>query len=236
MVQHSPQTQSNSTQKRLPPLQSGDRLTRAEFERRYAADPHIKKAELIEGIVYVASPLRHEQHGKPHSRVITWLGVYQAMTLGVDLSDAPTVRLDADNEPQPDAVLFVETNAGGQTRLSNDGYIEGSPELIVEVAASSAAIDTGSKKQVYRRNGVLEYIIWQSYDNQIEWFSLTDGEYRSLSPDPDGILRSQVFPGLWLAIEALLNNQMVQVLEVLQMGLKSPEHTAFVQRLQQNRA
>lgn len=234
MVQPSPQTQSNSTQKHLPPLQSGDRLTRAEFERRYVADPHIKKAELIEGIVYVASPLRHEQHGKPHSRIMTWLGVYQAMTPGVDLSDAPTVRLDIDNEPQPDAVLFIETDAGGQTRLSSDGYIEGSPELIVEVAASSAAIDTGSKKQVYRRNGVLEYVIWQSYENQIEWFSLTDGEYRSLSPDPDGILWSRVFPGLWLTVEALLSNQMVRVLEVLQMGLKSSEHDAFVQRLRQH--
>lgn len=228
--EYSPQTQSNREQD-SPPLQSGDRLTRPEFERRYAASPHIKKAELIEGIVYVASPLRHEQHGKPHSRVMTWLGVYQAMTIGVDLSDAPTVRLDLDNEPQPDAVLFIEANAGGQTRISSDGYIEGSPELIVEIAASSAAIDTGSKKQVYRRNGVLEYVIWQSYDNQLEWFWLTDGEYQLLSPDPDGIIRSQVFPGLWLAVEALLSNQMVRVLAVLQEGLRSPEHEAFVKRL-----
>ncbi len=226
-----PETQSNSSQRHLPPLESGDRLTRPEFERRYAAAPHIKKAELIEGIVYVASPLRHEQHGKPHSRIITWLGVYQALTDGVDLSVEPTVRLDLDNEPQPDAVLFIEPDAGGQTRLSSDGYIEGSPELIVEIAASSVAIDTGSKKQVYRRNGVLEYVIWQSYENQIEWFCLIDGDYRLLSPGADGIIRSQVFPGLWLAVEALLNNQMVQVLEVVQAGLKSPEHTAFVQQL-----
>ncbi|WNZ22520.1 Uma2 family endonuclease [Leptolyngbya sp. NK1-12] len=216
----------------LPPLESGDRLTRPEFERRYAA-ADIKKAELIEGIVYVASPLRHEQHGKPHSRVMTWLGVYQAMTPGVDLSVEPTVRLDLDNEPQPDAVLFIETNAGGQTRISSDGYIEGSPELIVEIAASSAAIDIGIKKQVYRRNGVLEYVIWQSYDNQLEWFWLTDGEYQLLSPDPDGTIRSRVFPGLWLAVESLLSNQMTHVLEVLQQGLHSPEHAAFVEQLQQ---
>ncbi len=228
--EYSPQTQPHQEQN-YPPLQSGDRLTRPEFERRYAASPHIKKAELIEGIVYVASPLRHEQHGKPHSRVMTWLGVYQAMTLGVDLSDAPTVRLDLDNEPQPDAVLFIEANAGGQTRISFDGYIEGSPELIVEIAASSAAIDTGSKKQVYRRNGVLEYVIWQSYDNQLEWFWLTDREYQLLSSDPDGIIRSRAFPGLWLAVEALLSNQMPRVLEVLQEGLRSPEHEAFVERL-----
>jgi Uma2 family endonuclease len=212
-------------------LQSGDRLSCAEFERRYAAATDVKKAELIEGIVYVASPFRHRQHGKPHSRVIAWLGIYQALTPGVDLSDAPTVRLDLDNEPQPDAVLFIEAAAGGQTRISADDYIEGSPELIVEVAASSAAIDRGTKKQVYRRNGVREYVIWQVYDNQLEWFGLTDGEYQLLSPDGDGILRSQVFPGLWLAVDALLSHQMAQVLEVLQVGLASPEHAAFVAQL-----
>jgi Uma2 family endonuclease len=212
-------------------LQSGDRLSRAEFERRYAAATDVNKADLIEGIVYLASPLRHRQHGKPHSRVITWLGIYQALTPGVDLSDVPTVRLDLDNEPQPDAVLFIEAAAGGQTRISADDYIEGSPELIVEVAASSAAIDRGTKKQVYRRNGVREYVIWQVYDNQLEWFGLTDGEYQLLSPGGDGILRSQVFPGLWLAVDALLSHQMAQVLEVLQVGLASPEHAAFVAQL-----
>lgn len=214
----------------MPPLESGDRLTRPEFERRYAAST-VKKAELVEGVVYVASPLRHEQHGKPHSRVITWLGVYQAQTPGVDLSDAPTVRLDLDNEPQPDAVLFIESRAGGQTRLSHEGYLEGAPELIFEIAASSAAIDMGSKKQVYRRNGVLEYIIWQVYENQIQWFVLVDGDYQAQMPDAEGILRSQVFPGLWLAVDALLTHQMSIVLTTLQTGLQSPAHQAFVQQL-----
>ncbi|MGG6237438.1 Uma2 family endonuclease [Nodosilinea sp. AN01ver1] len=228
--EYSPSPQSAATQ-HYPPLQSGDRLSRAEFERRYAAATAIRKAELIEGIVYVASPLRHRQHGKPHSRIVTWLGVYQTLTPGVDLSDAPTVRLDLDNEPQPDAVLFLESAVGGQTRISADDYIEGSPELIVEIAASSAAIDRGAKKQVYRRNGVLEYVIWQSYDNQLEWFGLTEGEYQLLSPDSDGILRSRVFPGLWLDVDALLSNRMARVLEVLQLGLASPEHAAFIERL-----
>lgn len=153
------------------------------------------------------------------------------MTPGVDLSDAPAVKLDFNNEPQPDAVLFIETAAGGQTRLSSDGYIEGSPELIVEIAASSVAIDTGIKKQVYRRNGVLEYIVWQSYENQLEWFVLTEGEYQRLPLDSAGIIRSQTFPGLWLAVPALLSNQTAQVLEVLQAGLQSPEQQVFVEEL-----
>jgi len=225
--------QTNPKQRpELPPLESGDCLTLPEFERRYAASPHIKKAELIEGIVYVASPLRHTQHGKPHSRIMTWLGVYQTMTAGVDLSVEPTVRLDLDNEPQPDALLLIKPEAGGQTRLSDDGYIEGAPELIVEIAASSVAIDTGSKKQAYRRSGVREYVVWQAFENQIEWFVLTEGDYRSLAPDADGIIRSRVFPGLWLAIEALLNDEMQQVLEVLQAGIRSAEHTAFIETLE----
>ncbi|MGB7415475.1 MAG: Uma2 family endonuclease [Thermosynechococcaceae cyanobacterium] len=220
----------------LPPLESGDRLTRPEFERRYAAAPHIRKAELIEGIVYVASPLRHKQHGRPHSRVMTWLGVYQAMTPGMDVSVEPTVRLDLDNEPQPDAVLFIESALGGQTQISDDGYIEGPPELVVEVAASSVAIDRGSKKQAYRRNGISEYIIWQSYENQLEWFDLVDGEYKQILPDADGIIRSPGFPGLWLAVDALLNNKMQAVLETLQQVLTSEAHQQFVAHLAQRKS
>jgi Uma2 family endonuclease len=215
----------------LPPLESGDRLTRPEFERRYAAAPHIKKAELIEGVVYLASPLRFQQHAEPHSRLHGWLWTYQVATPGLLLGIEPTVRLDLDNEPQPDIVLILDEAVGGQARLTEDGYLEGTPELVVEIAASSAAIDTGSKKQAYRRNGVLEYIIWQAFENQLEWFQLVDGDYQPLTRDDEGIIRSQTFPGLWLAVGALLNNQMAQVLAVLQAGIQSPEHQAFVQQL-----
>jgi Uma2 family endonuclease len=226
--------QSSSASQKLPPLESGDRLTRPEFERRYAADPHIKKAELIEGIVYVASPLRFQQHAEPHSRLVTWLGIYTAFTQGTLSGIEPTVRLDLDNEPQPDIVLILDEAVGGQAKLTEDGYLEGVPELVVEIAASSVAIDTGNKKQAYRRNGVLEYIVWQAFENQLEWFQLVEGEYQQLMPDADGVIRSQVFPGLWLAVEALLTNQMTQVLEVVQRGVKSPEHQDFVEQLGKN--
>jgi Uma2 family endonuclease len=212
-------------------LENGDRLTRPEFERRYLDAPHIKKAELIEGIVYVASPLRFQQHAEPHSRLHGWLWTYQISTPALRLGIEPTIRLDLDNEPQPDIVLILEEAVGGQAKLTDDGYLEGVPELVVEIAASSAAIDTGSKKQAYRRNGVLEYIVWQSFENRLHWFHLVEGEYQALLANEDGIIRSQVFPGLWLAVEALLNNQMAQVLEVLQLGLNSPEHKEFVEQL-----
>lgn len=211
---------------KLPPLESGDRLTRAEFERRYAAMPNLKKAELIEGVVYVASPLRALAHSKPHADVMAWLGVYSAATPRVGAYDTPTVRLDADNEPQPDAVLRIEQ--GGQSSISEDDYIEGAPELIVEIAASSASYDLHDKLRVYRRNGVQEYIVWRTYSQQIDWFYLADGTYQTLALDADGVYRSRQFPGLWLACDRILTGDLAAVLATLQQGLATAEHQAFV--------
>lgn len=216
---------------RIPPLESGDRLSRQEFERRYTAMPQIKKAELIEGIVYVASPLRFRSHGQPHGQLITWLGVYQVSIRGVELGDNVTVRLDLDNEPQPDVVLLIDEQLGGQARISEDDYVEGAPELVAEVAASSASNDLHDKKRVYRRNGVQEYIVWQVVENKLDWFSLQNGEYVPLEADANGIIKSRVFPGLWLAPAALRKGEMTQVLALLQQGLNSQEHTEFVQQL-----
>jgi Uma2 family endonuclease len=215
----------------IPPLENGDRLTRYEFERRYNSMPHLKNAELIEGVVYMAAALRFRSHGQPHASLMTWLGNYTFATPGVLLGDAPTVRLDLDNEPQPDAVLLIEESCGGRSRLSEDDYIEGAPELVVEIAASSAAIDLGDKKRAYRRNGIPEYIVWQVFDLKVDWFCLQEGDYVSLPIDGDGMIRSRVFPGLWLAVEDLLAGNMVRVLAVLQAGLAAAEHDSFVQQL-----
>ncbi len=143
----------------IPPLENGDRLSRPEFERRYNAMPNLKKAELIEGIVYMPSPVRFSQHGRPHSHLMGWLVLYEAGTPGVQAGDNSTVRLDVDNEPQPDASLLIDPERGGQTRLSKDGYIEGAPELVAEVASSRASYDLHDKQNIYRRNGVREYVV-----------------------------------------------------------------------------
>jgi Uma2 family endonuclease len=215
----------------IPPLENGDRLTRYEFERRYQAMPHLKHAELIEGVVYMPAALRFRSHGQPHSGLITWLGTYESFTPGVVSGDNPTVRLDLDNDPQPDAVLMIEEGYGGQARISDDDYIEGAPELVAEIAASSASIDLGDKKRVYRRNGVQEYIVWQVFEQKLDWFYLHEGQYELLPVDTDGILRSRVFPGLWLAVDDLLSRNMSQVLSVLQAGLASQEHQRFMEQL-----
>jgi Uma2 family endonuclease len=218
---------------KVPPLESGDRLTRYEFEHRYQAMPYIKKAELIEGVVYVASPVRMANHGRPHAALVGWLMVYKAATPGVDLGDNATVRLDADNEPQPDALLRIEPEVGGNSRISDDDYVEGVPELIAEIAASSASYDLNDKLNAYRRNGVQEYIVWQIYENRLNWFSLQEGRYVTLEPDGVGVIRSQIFPGLWLAVNALREGDLAEVLAVLQQGLQTAEHQAFVEHLNQ---
>lgn len=147
-------SQSNGKRK-IPLLENGDRLTRAEFERRYEAMPNVK-AELIEGVVYMSSPVRITHHAKPHSRIMGWLFNYCVATNVVDFGDNATVRLDFDNEPQPDAVLYVKEEFGGNSYISADDYLEGSPELVVEIASSTASYDTTEKKTIYRRNGVKE--------------------------------------------------------------------------------
>jgi len=213
------------------PLENGDRLTRDEFERRYDAMPHLKKAELIEGVVYVPSPVRHRHHGAPHALLVSWLGQYIAGTPGVEISDNSTVRLDLDNEPQPDALLFIDPACGGQTRFSPDDYIENSPELVAEVASSSVSYDLHAKLHVYRRNGVREYIVWRVLEQAIDWFVLRAGQYERLPVDANGLLRSEVFSGLWLDPAALVRGELATVLAIVQQGLGSPEHAAFVARL-----
>jgi Uma2 family endonuclease len=214
-----------------PVLENGDRLTRAEFERRYEAMPHLKKAELIEGVVYVPSPVRHRQHGSPHAHLTGWLVQYAAHTPGVEVSDNSSVRLDLDNEPQPDALLFIDPACGGQVRISADGVIEGAPELVAEVASSSVSYDLHAKLHVYRRNGVREYIVWRVLEREIDWFVLRAGQYERMPVDAQGLVRSEVFPGLWLDPAALVRGDLATALAIVQRGLASPEHVAFVTRL-----
>jgi len=218
--------------KTIPPLENGDFLTRLEFEQRYQQMPHIKKAELIEGIVYMASPVRITQHGNPHALIMTWLGTYWSATPGIEVGDNATVRLDAENEPQPDALLRIMLD--GQSTISEDGYVEGAPELIVEIAASTASIDLNDKLRVYRRNQVQEYLVWRVYDREFDWFRLKEGKYIKLQPHEKGIICSEFFPGLWLNEESLLRGNLAQVLTTLQAGLKSSQHQEFVNQLSQN--
>jgi Uma2 family endonuclease len=206
-------------------------LTRPEFERRYQAMPGLKKAELIEGVVFMPSPVGFRRHGNPHFDLIGWLGIYSGTTPGVVGGDNTSIRLDLDNMPQPDIVLMVLPSHGGQARISDDDYIEGAPELIAEVASSSVSYDLHDKLKVYRRNGVREYIVWRVQDQALDWFVLREGAYERL-PLVEGVHRSEAFPGLWLDPAALIRGDRAAVAQVLDQGLATPEHAAFVAQLE----
>ena len=225
-------SQATATAKALiPPLENGDTLTREDFERRYHAMPRVKKAELIEGKVYMPSPVRCRNHSEPDNAIAGWLFHYRAMTPGIRAASNGTVRLDETNEPQPDSYLRIDERYGGQSKVSEDDYLEGAPELVVEIAASSAAYDLREKLAAYQRNGVREYVVWATFDQQIYWFSLAAGADVRLAEDEQGIMRSQVFPGLWLNVPALLKDDLASILNTLQQGLASAAHQEFVQRL-----
>jgi Uma2 family endonuclease len=216
---------------RVLPLEAGDRLTRAEFERRWRAMPHVKQAELIEGIVYMAAAVRADRHGHPHSRLMVWLGTYAIHTPGVQDADNSSLQLDLDNEPQPDALLRIPQELGGQSDVTADGYVSGAPELVAEIAASSASLDLHGKLNVYRRHGVQEYIVWRVLDEAIDWFILHEGHFEPMPVEADGMFRSRVFPGLWLDAAALLRGDGVAVLNALHEGLTTAGHTEFVEKL-----
>jgi Uma2 family endonuclease len=219
----------------VQPLETGDSLGAAEFLRRYEAMPDVKKAELIEGTVYMPSPVRLA-HSAPDSLIQGWLVTYAARTPGTQTAGNATVRLDLENVPQPDALLRILPECGGRTRLDEAGYLFGAPELIVEVAASSVAIDLHDKLRAYRRAGVREYLVWRTLDRRLDWFVLELDDYRSIAPDHQGVLRSPHFLGLALAVDALLNSDAAKVLDVLNANLQTPAHAAFVAQLSANRA
>ena len=197
------------------PLENGDMLTLAEFMRRYEQMHHVKKAELIEGTVYMPSPVRADHHAKLDGFIHSWLFNYSAMH-ELEFYPNATLLLDSDNAFQPDSMLCSKPRKGGRVWLNDKGYLCGSPELVVEVAASSATIDLRDKLRVYRRRGVSEYIVWRTADKAVDWFVLEEGEYIPMTAGKDHKLRSKIFHGLVLDVEALLALDGAKVLAAIE--------------------
>jgi Uma2 family endonuclease len=224
----------SSTPPRRPPaeLHSGDQMTRQEFHEIYSRMPESFRAELIGGTVYVASPLGLA-HGTSDLLLITAFTLYAARTPGVQASSNATVFLGNDSEPQPDVVLRVLPECGGQSRTTPQGYVDGAPELIAEIAHSSRAIDLGPKRMDYARYGVLEYVVVSLHDQQFQWFHL--GKDSELQPGPDGVLKLITFPGLWIDSEALLAQDLGRLQATLERGIASPERSQFAAKLASSR-
>jgi Uma2 family endonuclease len=212
----------------LPPLHNGDRLTQAEFHRRYAAYPAEVTFELVGGTVYMASP-PNGPHATYHFELTLALGLYEAATPGVEGADNLTTILGEEGELQPDLVLRLLKECGGQSSYNEENYLVGAPELVAEVAHSSKAIDLGSKRKDYLAAGVQEYLVLCVEEQELHWFHFPSR--RKLRPDRNGVWKSRVFPGLWLDGPALLARDSVRLIAAVQQGLATPEHEAFARRL-----
>ncbi len=209
-------------------LYRGDRFSREEFHRIYAAMPANFHAELVGGIVYVASP-RKRRHGTNRLPLGTLSFTYEAHTPGVECADNTTILLGEDSEPQPDLLLRILPERGGQTTTTDDDYVAGPPELIAEIAHSSRALDLHAKREDYRRYGVQEYLVLCLQENQLRWFDLAADAERQ--PDAEYLCRLETFPGLWIHAEALLSKDYPRMMTTLEAGLASGEHADFVKQL-----
>jgi len=213
---------------RPPGLITGDRMNVKEFLRRWEALPDVKNAELIDGVVYVPSPVSLE-HGTLDSLIHLWLGYYAQATPGCRAGNSSTWLMQ-DSAPQPDAFLRILPSHGGQSGNKRQ-YAAGAPELAVEICLSSTDVDFGPKPALYQRAGVREYITVELVGQRIVWRMFENGVYVAQKDPADGILRSQIFLGLWLDTAALWDDDGAKVLGGLNAGLASEGHRRFVEQL-----
>jgi Uma2 family endonuclease len=214
----------------LPPLENGDHMDQKTFHERYEAMPEDVRAELIGGIVFMASPQKLP-HGRTNKNVGRWLDLYEDATEGTESVAAVTNLLGPHSELEPDDCLRILPEYGGQTQEDDDGYLIGAPELVVETAATTESRDLHHKKADYEKAGVIEYVVVALRSREVFWFVRRRGKYQRIARDADGIHRSKIFPGLWLDPDALLRRDRRRLLAVLRQGLASKEHRAFAAKL-----
>jgi hypothetical protein len=209
-----------------PPLENGDRLSLREFMRRYEAMPEGIRAELIGGIVYMSAAVRVAQHGRPYIWLSNIVSTY-AMATGLDCAGDSTIQLDQENAPQPDLLMYLPQALGSRAKLTDKGYLEGPPDFIAEVSASTVSIDLHDKLRAYEASGVREYVVWRVRDAAVDWFVLQEGKFLPLAADESGIYRSRTFPGLWLNVSSLLAREAQALWATLDAGMATAEYASF---------
>ena len=219
--------------RRIPtglPFDNGDEMDQPTFHALYETTPEGFRAELIEGVVYFKMPVQLN-HGRPQAKMATWISIYSAETPETDVGVAPTLKLGLTSEPEPDACLFLSPEGGGNCEIDEEDYLLGPPELVVEIANTTKATDLGRKKRDYERAGVKEYIVVMPSELKVIWFHRQKDRFVNLLPSSDGCIRSICFPGLWLKSDEVFSKSASAILRTLRLGLASPEHAAFVAKL-----
>jgi len=207
-------------------------MTQAEFHRRYEQYPEDVKFELVGGVVYMASPMKL-LHGEASPEIALVLMLYKASTPGVFVAENATAILGTQSEPQPDQLMRLVPECGGQARVNEAGYLVGAPELVVEVSHATRSLDMNKKRKDYLEAGVQEYAVYLVAEKEIHWFHFPSK--RKLKPDKSGIWKSRVFPGLWLDGPALVARDSSRLIATIQQGIASPEHEVFVRKLEERR-
>lgn len=221
----------SARQTRRPPratLRAGMKLRQPEFHRLYEKHPDDEKFELIDGVVYMASPSVGE-HGLGSFRLIGAIMYYESKTPGVQGGDNMTTILGWDSEPQPDALLRILPECGGQSHFNEHDFLVGTPELVAEVAVSSLRVDLGKKLDMYEKYGVQEYIVFDAKDRSLHWFQLPGHDM--IHPDAAGIYKSRLFPGLWIDSKALARGDAAGLFAAVEAGTKTAAHKKFAAKL-----
>jgi Uma2 family endonuclease len=214
----------------IPPFENGDRMDQKTFMALYEQTPKGFRAELINGEVHTPSPVS-VRHGRPHQHLSTLLGTYAVETEGTEAFIDITAIMSQNSVPQPDLSLIVTPEAGGQTAENARGYLTGAPELAVEVSNTTAGIDLNAKLLDYERYGVREYLVVIVREREVRWYGRRKDRFTPMKPDADGVLKSKVFPGLWLDTAGVFDRSAKQLLATLRKGLASPEHAKFAAKL-----
>jgi Uma2 family endonuclease len=214
----------------IPPFENGDRMDQKTFHALYLQTPRGFHAELIEGVVHVPSPAS-ARHARPQRMFCQWLGEYSDSTPGTDAFDNITSVMSESSEPQPDLSLIVLPEAGGQTRLTREEYLQGAPELAIEISNTTATVDLNAKMRDYERYGVQEYLVVIMREREVRWFVRRKDRFTPMKPDADGVLKSKLFPGLWLDTAGVFDRTARRLLATLRQGLASAEHAKFAAKL-----
>ena len=217
-----------------PVLHAGDHLDAETFLRRWEGMPELKRAELVEGRAYLMPSPVSEMHGQPHDVVMQWIAAYRRLTPGLAGLVDTTLVIDDETVLQPDYQLNLPQAAGGRTGRTAKGYVTGAPELVVEIAHSTESMDLHEKREIYRRAGVAEYLVWRTHEAAIDWWSNAGDAWRPIEPDGQGVRYSRVYPGLATSNEMLLAGDLGRLAEAIERACAGPcrdEHAALRERL-----